>query len=71
MFGKVRRPIQIALFTVLLVFSTMLVVTSFETPVWSHTGWSWHYERTEYESKWLFWHKTKEVYVGGSFHSAH
>ena len=71
MFSKVRRTIQVAFFTVLLVFCTMLVVTSFDTPGWSHTGWSFHAEKSEYVSKWLFWHKTKEVYYGASFHSAH
>ena len=71
MIRHIRRVIQVSLFTCVLAFSSMLIITSFETPSWSHFETVWHHTHESYKTRFLFFHKGHENYVGGFEHTSH
>lgn len=73
MIRHIRRIIQVSLFTVVLVFSSMLIITSFDNPSWAHFKTVWHHTHEQYSSGWFFGlgHDTHESYVGGFEHTSH
>ena len=71
MIRHIRRIIQVSLFTCVLVFSSMLIVTSFEAPSWAHFKTVWHHTHENYKTRLLIFHKDHENYIGGSEHTSH
>lgn len=66
MIARVRRIAQITLLTTVLVFGSLLLVGSFDTPVWSHGG--HHHTWSKKVSKhkggfWIYWGSTETTTV--------